>query len=182
MHVTANSPASFDCKEVNASPTLNTDDLTSYLNDHLAGSVGALELIEHLAKNYPETALEGFFADLHTEVTADQQVLRDLMRTVEVKESAVRKAGAWMMEKLGRTKLGLEKNEVRGTGLLEALEGVVLGISGKALLWRSLAAATTRFPELNGFDYAALERRAVEQRDRVERQRLAAAREAFVKN
>ncbi len=167
-------------KDVKEEPTqINTDELSTYLNDHLAGAVMALELIEHLAKTYPDTALEGFFADLHVEVTADQEVLRDLMRTFDTGESAVRKAGAWMMEKFGRAKLGLEKNDISGVGLLQALEGIVLGISGKALLWRALAAAATRQPQLQGPDYAKLEQRAIEQRDRVERKRLAAAREAF---
>jgi len=33
---------------------LKTEDLSTYLNDHLAGAVGALE---HLAKNYPDSTL-----------------------------------------------------------------------------------------------------------------------------
>lgn len=166
-------------KEVNEPTKISGDELSTYLNDHLAGSVAALELIEHLAKNYPGAPLESFFADLHVEVTTDQQVLSDLIKSFDASESAVRKAGAWMMEKFGRAKLGLKENDVSGIGLLQALEGVVLGISGKALLWRALAAASARHPQLQGLDYAGLEQRAVEQRDRVERKRLAAAREAF---
>lgn len=158
---------------------LNTDHLSSYLNDHLAGAVAALELIEHLAKNFPGRSLESFFAELHTDVARDQEVLRDLLRTFEEKESALRKAGAWVAEKLGRVKLGLSENDVSGTGLLEALEGLALGISGKQLLWRSLAAAAETLPQLRGPDYQALEQRAAGQRDRVEEKRLAAAREAF---
>ena len=153
--------------------------LSTYLNDHLAGSVAALELIEHLAKNYPDTALETFLAELQADVAADQDVLRDLLHTFDAKESAVRKAGAWLAEKLGRAKFGLEKNEISGTGLLEALEGLALGITGKQLLWRALAAASEVMPQLRGPDYAQLEQRAIEQRDRVDEKRLAAAREAF---
>jgi hypothetical protein len=158
---------------------LNVEHLSVYLNDHLAGSVAALELIEHLAKNYPDSSLENFFAELHAEIAADQDVLRDLLRTFEAKESSVRKAGAWIAEKVGRIKLGLSEHEVSGTGLLEALEGLVLGIGGKQLLWRSLAAAAESLPQLAGPDYAQLEQRATAQRDRVEEKRLAAARQAF---
>ena len=158
---------------------VSTQHLGTYLNDHLAGSVAALELIEHLAKNYPDTTLEGFFAELHTDISADQDVLRDLLRTFETSESAVRKAGAWLAEKVGRAKFGLEENDVSGTGLLEALEGLAMGITGKQLLWRALAAASEVVPQLSGLDYKHLEQRAVEQRDRVEQKRLAAAREAF---
>jgi hypothetical protein len=158
---------------------LATDHLAVYLNDHLAGSVAALELIEHLAKNYPDTTLERFFAELHADISADQDVLRDLLHTFGAKESTIRKAGAWLAEKVGRAKFGLEENEVSGTGLLEALEGLAMGITGKQLLWRALAAAAETVPQLAGLDYAKLEQRAIEQRDRVEQKRLAAAREAF---
>lgn len=157
------------------------DHLSTYLNDHLAGSVAALELVEHLAKNYPDTTLEAFFAELHVEISSDQEVLRDLMRTLEIKESAVRKAGAWVVEKLGRTKLGLSENEVSGVGLLQALEGLAIGIYGKRLLWRALASASERWAQLRGPDYAYLEQRAIVQRDQVEEKRLAAAQEAFRK-
>ena len=160
-------------------PDLSTKHLGTYLNDHLAGSVAALELIEYLSKNYPDTKLETFFADLHVDISADQEVLRDLLRTFEKGESTVRKAGAWIAEKLGRAKLGISEMEVRGTGLLEALEGLVLGITGKQLLWRTLGAASETMPQLKGLDYAHLEQRAREQRDRVEEKRLEAAREAF---
>ena len=158
---------------------LNSSHLSTYLNDHLAGSVAALELIEHLAAKYPGSTLETFLAELQPEIVADQDVLRDLLHTFEAKESAVRKAGAWIAEKLGQMKLGLSDGETAGTGLLEALEGLVLGITGKRLLWRALAAAAEEMPQLRGPDYAQLEQRAIAQRNRVEEKRLAAAREAF---
>ena len=101
------------------------------------------------------------------------------MNTFDFEECAVRKAGAWLGEKLGRVKLGLSENKASGAGLLEGLEGLVLGITGKGLLWRLLAAASQVWPELKGPDYAALEQRAIEQRNRVEEKRLAAARKAF---
>jgi len=164
---------------VNATAPVSSKQLGTYLNDHLAGSVAALELVEHLAKNYPDTTLETFFAELHADISADQDVLRDLLRTFEEKESTVRKAGAWLLEKLGRAKLGLSENQANGTGLLEALEALVLGITGKGLLWRALAAASATSPQLQGIDYADLEQRAVAQRNRVEEKRLAAARQAF---
>ncbi|CAN5739194.1 hypothetical protein BH20VER1_BH20VER1_06370 [soil metagenome] len=106
-------------------------------------------------------------------------VLRDLLHTFEAKESTVRKAGAWVAEKIGQVKFGLSENKVRGTGLLEALEGLVMGITGKQLLWRGLASASEVMPQLKGLDYPRLEERAREQRERVEEKRIAAAREAF---
>jgi hypothetical protein len=160
-------------------PSVSVTELSTYLNDHLAGSVAALELVEYLSKNYPDTTLETFFAELLADICADQDVLRDLLNTFGAKESAVRKAGAWIAEKFGRAKLNLDEHQVTGVGLLEALEGLVLGITGKGLLWRALAAASQTMPQLKGPDYTELEQRAVAQRNRVEEKRLAAARTAF---
>ena len=159
--------------------SVSVNELSTYLNDHLAGSVAALELVEYLSKNYPDSTLETFFAELHADISADQDVLRDLLNTFGAKESAVRKAGAWIAEKFGRAKLNLDEHQVAGVGLLEALEGLVLGITGKGLLWRALSAASQVMPQLKGPDYAELEQRAVAQRNRVEEKRLAAARQAF---
>ena len=162
-----------------ATEEIKTKHLSTYLNDHLAGSVAALELLEHLAKNYPDSSLESFFAELHADISADQDVLRDLLNTFGEKESTIRKAGAWLAEKLGRAKLNLDEHQVTGVGVLEALEGLVLGITGKGLLWRALSAASQTMPQLKGPDYAELEQRAVAQRNRVEEKRIAAARNAF---
>jgi hypothetical protein len=101
---------------VNATAPVSTKHLSTYLNDHLAGSVIALELIEHIAKKFPDSDLEVFFAELHADISADQDVLRDLLNTFGESESTVRKAGAWLVEKLGRVKLGLTENEVSGRG------------------------------------------------------------------
>ena len=76
----------------------------------------ALELVEYLAKNYPDSDLETFFAELHADIVADQDVLRDLLNTFGGKESAVRKAGAWIAEKFGRAKLNLDEHVVSGVG------------------------------------------------------------------
>ena len=57
-------------------------------------------------------------------------------------------------------------------GLYLAFEGLVLGITGKLVLWRGLEAAAFGAPELRGLDYAELQVRAKEQRDRVEAKRL----------
>src|SRR5215217_9596643 len=74
-------------------------DLDSYLNDHLAGSVSALELIAHWAHLHKDKPLGVFFSQIDTEIRADQNVLRNLMHALGVEESTVRQAGAWAAEK-----------------------------------------------------------------------------------
>ena len=155
------------------------DDLSSYLNDHLAGSVGALELLDRLIDIYKGKPLERFFADLRNEIDADQETLKKLIANLGSKESSVRKAGAWVIEKFSRGKIQLDENEEEKMGLFLALEALALGIHGKRSLWRALAVASEVVPRLRNQDYVELENRAVEQHNRVEAKRLEVAREVF---
>jgi hypothetical protein len=153
----------------------------TYLNDHLAGSVAALELLDHLIKVYQDKPLGNFFHELRADVKADQAVLQMLVQRFG-KESAIRKAGAWIVEKFSRVKIKAAGEDVGEMGLLQALEALVLGITGKQLLWRALNASLGSSPLLRGADLAQLEERAIEQVERVEGKRLEAAREALLRN
>ena len=152
-------------------------ELKSYLNDHLAGSVSALELIGHWKDAQKGEPLGGFFAEAEREIKADQEILRDVMRCLDIKESSVRKAGAWVGEKIGRARLMIAGDEPDSLGLVLSLEALIMGIFGKKLLWRSLAAAN--LPETSKWDFEELQRRAEEQIKRTEGERVRAARQAF---
>jgi hypothetical protein len=164
-----------DCKQ-------SMEDLTSYLNDHLAGSVGALELLDRLIETYQGKPLERFFRELRDEIEADQETLKALIASLDEKESAVRKAGAWIAEKFSRARIQLSETQAGEMGLFLALEGLALGIHGKQALWRALAAASAACPQLRRLNYDELEKRAVEQCERVEARRLEVAREVFKAN
>ncbi len=153
--------------------------LTEYLNDHLAGSVGALELLDRLVETYEGKPPERFFRDLRDDIHSDQEQLRGLIQKLGATESAVRKAGAWVVEKLARPKLDLGNGSADEFGLLLALETLVLGITGKRSLWRALKAASRTVPALARLDYEGLEKRAIEQCERVEAKRLEVARTVF---
>ena len=152
-------------------------DLDSYLNDHLAGSVGALELIAHWAEIHKGEPLGRFFLEIEKEIKADQEMLRDVMRTLGVEESKVRKVAAWAAEKVGRARLVVAGDEPNGLGLVLTLEGLIMGVTGKKMLWRTLAAA--KLPELNSYDFEELQRRAEQQVEHIEAERMLAIRQAF---
>lgn len=151
------------------------EDLHLYLNDHLAGSVAAIELIDNLIEHHSEDRFGKFFLDLRNEIYADQEKLRDLIRKIGSEESAIRKASAWLAEKFSRAKFGTGD----GVELLQAVEGLALGIKGKELLWCSLEAVASNFPALQGTDFGQLEKRAQDQLRRVEDLRMELTREAF---
>ena len=152
------------------------ENLHAYLNDHLAGAVAAIELLDTLIEHHSEDRFGKHFRDLRNEIHEDRQTLRNLLRKVGGDESTIRRAGAWLAEKFGRTKIGDTSNSAE---LLQALEALALGITGKKLLWRSMAAIAANFPALQGDDFAELERRARDQFQRVEDLRLQMVRVAF---
>lgn len=154
---------------------MSRDGLITYLNDHLAGSVAAIELLDHLLRLQRGTPGERVLAVVRTEVEEDQQVLQSLLREVGGKESRVRQAAAWLTEKLGQAKLRLDDPGSGDFELLEALEALALGIQGKSALWRGLAAASVHLPQVQHLDFATLEQRALNQFQRVDRLRLQAA-------
>jgi hypothetical protein len=155
------------------------ESLATYLNDHLAGSVVALELLDHLERDGAGTGQASILAGVHADIEADRQELEAFMAQLGITVSAPRKAAGWLVEKLSEIKLHLDDAGNGALRRLEALETVSLGIAGKEALWHALAAAAEDAPDLNGLDYARLARRAESQRAVVESLRLRAAKEAF---
>ena len=99
------------------------------------------------------------------------------MRSLGVEESKLRQAGAWAAEKVGRARLMIAGDEPGSLGLVLTLEGLIMGVTGKKLLWRTLAAA--KLPQLNSYDFEELQRRAEQQIERIEAERMWAVRQAF---
>jgi hypothetical protein len=151
--------------------------LGSYLNDHLAGSVSALELIAHWADVHKGEPLGSFFVEIAQEIKADQDTLRDVMRSLGVEESTVRKASAWAAEKVGRARLIVAGDEPGSLGLVLTLEGLIMGVTGKKMMWVALAAA--KLPRLNSYNLEQLQRRAEQQLERIEAERISAIRQTF---
>src|SRR5436190_6368789 len=155
-------------------------DLDSYLNDHLAGSISALDLIAHWAEAHKGEPLGSFFVETEREIKADQDTLRDVMRTLGVEESKVRQAGAWAAEKVGRARLMIAGDEQGSLGLVLTLEGLIMGVTGKKLMWRAVAAA--KLPRLKSYNFEQLQRRAEQQIERIEAERISAVSQAFAEN
>jgi hypothetical protein len=158
---------------------MSHEHIATYLNDHLAGSLVAIELLEHLESVHKGTDIERFAAELRADIAEDRLELEALMARLKVAESRTRKATAWLSEKVTELKLKLDDPGDGLLRLLEAFEALSLGIEGKGGLWRALAAAAEDAPALQVADYEVLTRRAEEQRGRVEAERLKAARRAL---
>lgn len=151
--------------------------LSTYINDHLAAAVYAIDLVEFISDKHENQEVGQFAAWLQGEIEADQQTLQGIAERVGGGSSKVKELTAWLGEKLSRLKLGHEGNE--GLGLFEALEFLEIGIHGKAELWRALAEVAPHNPELMGVDFERLIHRAEKQRAEVEIRRLRVGQAVF---
>ncbi len=149
--------------------------LSTYLNDHLAGSVAAIELLEHLAEIYADTEEGVFAAGMRDEILADRKVLEQLMAELDISQSKTRQVSAWVAEKLSALKMRFDDPSASSFRFFESMEAVSLGLEGQRSLWRALKTISEHEPALRRLDYDHLMSVAEDQRSRVEAKRLEAA-------
>jgi hypothetical protein len=143
-----------------------TDNLAVHLNDHLAGSVAAIELLTTLEEKYAH--IQPVLEALRADIEQDQAELKALMDRLNISESSARKIGGWITEKATQFKMRVDDHSAGALRLLEGLEALSLGIEGKLALWGALHVTADRFPRLKCADYERLIERALDQRKRAE--------------
>jgi hypothetical protein len=141
--------------------------LPIYLNDHLAGATVGVELVRRVrAANRGDDAFAEPLGRICREIEEDRATLEQVIDRVGCSRSHVKPAGAWVAEKLGRLKLN---GQLRGYSPLSRvleLEGLLIGITGKRALWKTLGELAGA--ERLGFDFERLAARAEEQRSAVD--------------
>lgn len=153
--------------------------LQTYLNDHVAGSRTALELLDFLIDAHADADSRAFFTTLRADIAADRQTLDDTIARLGGGPSIVREAGGWFADRLTRLKLAIDDPAAGGLKHLEALELLALGILGKRSLWRALETVKPAVAALAGLDLRSLQARAEDQYARVEARRLNTATRAL---
>lgn len=113
-----------------------SDPLTTYLQDHLAGSIHAIELLKAMREHHVGEPLGEFATDLLVEIESDRDVLANLTESLGGSVGGPKEWSAWLAEKVSRLKL--KHGSMDDVGTFEALEFLVLGIHGKWALWRAL--------------------------------------------
>jgi hypothetical protein len=134
-----------------------------YLNDHLAGAAAGVRLARRLRQSNEEDAeLAQPLARISAEIEADRATLESLMRRLGIRRSRVKPALAAVGEKLGRLKPNGQLRGYSPLSRLVELEALLVGVSGKLQLWRTLGRGLDT--GLSGFDFTALAARADRQR------------------
>lgn len=155
------------------------DPFDVYLNDHLAASAAAVELVERLVANNEDEALDTYLVGLGQEIEADRDTLKTVMEHVGVRPSTPKQVAGKVLETLSRFRLNERVTGDPDVSRLMELETLSMGIEGKLALWRSLAQVAGDRPELAAFDLEQLMDRAARQRSGLEPFRLQAAAKAL---
>jgi hypothetical protein len=154
-----------------------TKHLSIYLQDHLAGATAGVNLARRCAKHAAGTHAESDLTQVAAEIEADRDSLRRILSYVGVQPSRAKIIMAWLAERSARLK---PNGRLRGDAMqrLHELEALSLGIAGKFALWEALGVvpAVAEQPDV---DLDALAQRAVDQRTRVETERMTLARAAL---
>ena len=98
---------------------MSAEPLAIYLNDHLAGSVGALQLIDTLIEHSRGAPLEAKLRSLRGEIEEDQATLRRILDRIDADENRLKQAAAWVSEKVSHAKLTLATRAHPGLALVE---------------------------------------------------------------
>jgi hypothetical protein len=158
-----------------------TDLLAIYLNDHLAGSAGGVELARRLrANNADDPEMAAPLAEICAEIETDRDSLEGLMEALEIRRDRIKPVLAWAGEKLGRLKFNGRLRGYSPLSRLVELELLYLGVSGKLRLFTALRENLGE--RVGDHDLAELAARAGRQRERLESLHRSAATRAFGKS
>ena len=153
--------------------------LSVYLNDHLTGASGGVELFRRAAPSQTDPGARSTLLAMADEVAEDRQALLDLMRQLEVSPQQHRIALGWLAEKVGRLKPnGSLLSRTPLTDLVE-LEAMRLGVEGKLACWQTLEVVAAYDDRIASGELLELEARAQRQLEELETLRKNAAERAL---
>jgi hypothetical protein len=153
------------------------DHLSTYLQDHHAGSTAGLELARRAAGSNKGSVYGEELSRIAVEIAEDKAALEQIMDELGVGTDRIKDGAAWVGEKLGRLKPNGSLVSYSPLSRVVEIEGLVLGVTGKLALWESLKTALG--PGADGVDLDRLTERAADQRRRLEELRRTAAAEAL---
>ena len=156
-------------------PRSPQDLLGIYLNDHLAGATGGVELARRIAGAYPDPDRRTTLQRLAADIAQDRQALLDLMAVLGMPVRRYKVGVAWAAEKAARLKLNGSLVSRSPLSNLEELEMLRLGVEGKAAGWRTLRELAKADGRLEPGTLDELIARAREQASLLEELRVQAA-------
>jgi hypothetical protein len=158
---------------------MNRKLLRIYLQDHLAGSTGGLELARRARGANESTPYGEQLATIADDIEADRRSLESLMDDLGFGADRVKNLAFWAGEKAGRLKLNGQLSGYSPLSRMIEIEGLLTGVNAKLSLWRTLRELAETEPELDGARIGRLAERAEQQLATLHELRSRAGREAF---
>jgi hypothetical protein len=153
--------------------------LRIYLQDHLAGSTGGVELARRARGANEGTPYGEQLAKLADDIEADRRALEGIMDDLGFGADRAKNIAFWAAEKAGRLKLNGQIKGYSPLSRMVEIEGLITGVNGKLSLWRTLRDVAGSVPELDADRLARLIERAEQQVGTLHELRSRAGREAF---
>ena len=153
--------------------------LRIYLQDHLAGSTGGLELARRVRGANEGTPYGEPLATLADDIEADRGSLESIMHDLGFGADRAKNMAFWAAEKVGRLKLNGQLTGYSPLSRVVEIEGLITGVNAKLSLWRTLRDVAESVPELDADRIARLVERAEQQMGTLHELRARAGREAF---
>jgi hypothetical protein len=153
--------------------------LRIYLQDHLAGSTGGVELARRARGANEGTPYGEPLAKLADDIEADRRSLESIMDDLGFGADRAKNIAFWAAEKAGRLKLNGQLTGYSPLSRMVEIEGLISGVNGKLSLWRTLRDIADSAPELDADRLARLLERAEQQIETLHELRSRAGREAF---
>jgi hypothetical protein len=159
---------------------VNAKFLRIYLQDHLAGATGGLELARRARGSNRGTTYGDGFATLADEIEADRRSLESIMDDLGFGADRPKNAVFWIAEKAGRLKPNGQLTGYSPLSRMVEIEGLIAGVNGKRSLWLSLLELAEDEPKLEADRLQRLVERAEQQLATLQELRSRGAREAFL--
>ena len=150
-----------------------------YVNDHLAGATLGTDLAQQIRDRHQGTPLGDVMKGVASDIEQDRRTLLDLMERIGTHPNPVKQAVGWLTEKASRVKFAGVISGQPDHGAFMALESLVLGVEGKACLWKALKEVVDDYPSLGTTNLDELLERAETQKGILERERAAAGKQAL---
>jgi hypothetical protein len=149
--------------------------LSIYLNDHLMGATLGVNLFRRSARNQANRPWGPMLQQLSEEVDEDRETLVAIMGSLGIPRRQYKILAGGLGERLARAKFngGLIRRSPLSD--LVELEGMYLGVIGKASGWQALLQVTDTMPGLDREQIQRLADRASSQATRLEDARRRAA-------
>jgi hypothetical protein len=153
--------------------------LRIYLQDHLAGATGGVELARRARGANEGTTYGDPLAKLADDIEADRSSLESIMEDLGFGADRAKNIGFWVAEKAGRLKLNGQLTGYSPLSRMIELEGLITGVNGKRSLWLTLIDLSGEVPELDADRLRRLRERADQQLEKLHDLRARAGRDAF---